>query len=247
MTAWLVALAAGVVALIAALFAASRAQAGATAARELSQLREELEATRGKATKRSDLDKRRDEELAELRRRLEKTKRRASQARDDERQESERIRDLDEKVRLAQADARAMRAELQRVEAELARAREAPKPPPRPEPAPAVVVAPPAPVASPPDEALLRRAESAEARVLGLEDALVVARVDAERQRRKVAAQDRLYLAMRGELDAKKERLRAQQEELERLRALRLVLADDLVDPEDAARPGETTEVESAS
>ncbi len=50
--------------------------------------------------------------------------------------------------------------------------------------------------------------------------------------KRKAAAQEKLYVAIRGELDAKKERLRTQQEELERLRALRLVLADDLADPE---------------
>ncbi len=241
MTAWLVALAAGAVALVAALFAASRARTAAAAAHELSKLREVFEATRGKAAKRTDLDRRRDEELAELRRRLEKTKRRASQARDDERQESERIRDLDEKVRLAQADARAMRGELQRALSELARAREAPRPVPRAEPV-AVIAPAPAPAAPPPDEALLRRAEAAEARVLGLEEALVAARIDAERQRRKAAAQDRLYLAMRGELDAKKERLRAQQEEVERLRALRLVLADDLVDPDVVASPSATTE-----
>ena len=37
--------------------------------------------------------------------------------------------------------------------------------------------------------------------------------------------QDALYASLRGELEAKKDRLRTQQEELERLRALEVVLA----------------------
>jgi hypothetical protein len=235
----------GALALVAGLFAASRAQAAAAAGRELESLKAELEATRGRAGKRADGDRKRDEELAELRRRLEKTKRRVSQAREDERQESERIRELEEKVRLAQADARAMHAELQRAEAEIERLREVPRP------KPPVVVAPPPPqpVAKEPtppepprDEALARRAAAAEAGVLALEEQLVAARVDAERQRRKAAAHDRLYVVLRGELDAKKERLRTQQEELERLRALRLVLADDLVDSAATAQVGAASE-----
>jgi DNA repair exonuclease SbcCD ATPase subunit len=231
---WLVAAASLLAALAAGLYAASRAQAISSAKGELAKLREELGATRERVTKRGDGERKRDEELAELRRRLEKTKKRASQAREDGLQESERIRELDEKLRLAQADARGMAAELQRAEAEMERLREAPRPAPRPLPAPAPIVKeapPPAPPAPPSDEALLRRVAHAEERALALEEQLVAARVDAERLRRKAAAQDRLYLAMRGELDAKKERLRTQQEEVERLRALRLVLADDLVEP----------------
>lgn len=212
-------------------FGVLRARASAGAAREIERLRAELEKGRERPAKRGDSDRRRDEELAELRRRLEKTKRRASQARDEGRQESSRIRDLEEKLRLAQADARSMHAELQRAEGEVERLRAAPRP------APAPVAAPP-PVREPapmPDEALVRRVEAAEARALALEEQLLLARVDGERQRRRIAAQDRLYVAIRGELDAKKERLRAQQEELERLRALRVVLAADAAQSPDPA------------
>jgi hypothetical protein len=238
MASWLVAVAGALAALVAGVYAASRRQALSSAMHDLATLREELDAAREQTSKRADSGRKRDEELAELRRRLEKTKKRATQAREDERQESTRIRELDEKLRLAQADARSAQSELQRAEAELGRLREGPRAAPKLEaPRPTPKPAPPAPpsagsdAAPPPDEALRRRVESAEARALALEEQLVAARVDAERQRRKVAAQDRLYLAIRGELDAKKERLRAQQEELERLRALRLVLADDLAEP----------------
>ena len=216
-------LAACVVTLSGVLYGASRGRVAAAATRELERVRTELDGVHARATKRGESERRRDEEVAELRRRLEKTKRRASQMRGDERQESARIRELEEKARLAQADARAMRAALERAQAEAERLRAAPRPPPAPVPAPSPAREP----APAPDEALVRRAETAEARALTLEEQLVTARVDAERQRRKVAAQDRLYVALRGELDAKKERLRTQQEELERLRALRVVLAGD--------------------
>jgi chromosome segregation ATPase len=46
----------------------------------------------------------------------------------------------------------------------------------------------------------------------------------AERLRHKAKTQDTLYVSMRSELDAKKDRLRSQQEELERLRAMQVVV-----------------------
>lgn len=228
MVAWILAAVAAIAAIGALLVATSRSRALGAANEELTRLREELEKAQQRVSRRSDAERRRDEELAELRRRLEKTKKRASQARDGERQESERIRELAEKLRLAEADTRAMRGEVQRLEAALEAQRGEARPPPKPAPpAPA-----PAPAEPPPptDDALQKRA--AEARALALEEQLVAARVDVERMKRKAAAQERLYVAIRGELDAKKERLRTQQEELERLRALRLVLADDLAEPE---------------
>lgn len=214
-----------------AIFAASKGQALAAVRAELEGAREELEASREKTAKKGEAERRRDEELAELRRRLEKTKRRAGQVREEERQESERIRALEEQLRLAQADLKSHRGELQRLEAALAEAqRQAERRPPPPPPA-RELPPPPKPEAPPADETLVRRAEHAEARALGLEEALVAARIDVERLRRRAAAQEKLYAALRGELDAKKERLRTQQEELERLRALRAVLADDLEEP----------------
>lgn len=235
MLSWIVAGIAATGAIAGLAFGMARARAAADASRALQALTTELDALRTRSEKRTDSDRRRDEELAELRRRLEKTKKRVSQAREDERQESSRIRELEEKLRLAQADSRSMRSDLQQAETEIARLREAPRPkaPPPPPPAPAPAAAP----EPPRDEELVRRAEEANSRVRALEEQLVAARVDAERQRRKVAAHERLYVALRGELGAKKERLRTQQEELERLRALRLVLAEHLAEPGGAESP----------
>lgn len=211
-------------------FAVARGRLAATLRSELDHSRAELEATRERTSRKGDAERRRDEELAELRRRLEKAKRRAGQVRSEEKQESERLRALEDQLRLAQADLRVQRDEIGRLEVELGRARRPAGPPP-----PMPVAPDPAPESKPDAElreALSKRAEAAEARALGLEDALVRARTDIERLRRRAGAQEKLYAALRGELDAKKERLRTQQEELERLRALRLVLADDLREPE---------------
>jgi hypothetical protein len=49
-----------------------------------------------------------------------------------------------------------------------------------------------------------------------------------EKLRTKVRTQDQLYLVMRGELEAKKDRLRTQQEELERLQAFKVAVIDPL-------------------
>ena len=49
-----------------------------------------------------------------------------------------------------------------------------------------------------------------------------------KRLRGKAITQDKLYASMRLELEAKKDRLVTQQEELERLRALRVALMESL-------------------
>ena len=91
------------------------------------------------------------------------------------------------------------------------------------------------PVAAPPPPELTARVEELRGRVTQLEGELGGARVEAERWQAKVRTQDKLYLAIRGELAAKKDRLRAQQEELERLRALRVTWASG--EAEAAASP----------
>ena len=58
--------------------------------------------------------------------------------------------------------------------------------------------------------------------------------------KRKVETQELLYVSMRSELDAKKDRLRTQQEELERLMALKAILHEgDGSDPVDVPDSGE--------
>ena len=48
-----------------------------------------------------------------------------------------------------------------------------------------------------------------------------------QRLREKLDTQQQLYVASRGELEAKKDRLRTQTEEVERLRALSVVVRDE--------------------
>lgn len=79
-------------------------------------------------------------------------------------------------------------------------------------------------------EKLEARVEAAEAlagkaRAESIDHAKTVARL-----KRKLSTQELLYVSMRSELDAKKDRLRTQQEEVERLRALRVAM----LDPEDS-------------
>ena len=58
-----------------------------------------------------------------------------------------------------------------------------------------------------------------------------------KRQQGKALTQDKLYASMRLELEAKKDRLGAQQEELERLRALRVALVEPEPEPEAEPEP----------
>jgi chromosome segregation ATPase len=73
-------------------------------------------------------------------------------------------------------------------------------------------------------EALQQRAARLETELGGLRGELEKARKDAARLREKNKTQDQLYVSIRGELQAKKDRLRTQTEELERIRALKVVL-----------------------
>ena len=67
--------------------------------------------------------------------------------------------------------------------------------------------------------------EAAEKALKRKADQLAKTDHDLQRMRKRVRNQDMLYTSIRSELDAKKDRLRTQQEELERLRALEVVLA----------------------
>ncbi len=71
-------------------------------------------------------------------------------------------------------------------------------------------------------------AELAEAgeRLVKLENELQLAHQMQARARKRMANQDQLYAALRGELEAKKDRLRTQQEQLQRLQALKVAVLD---------------------
>ncbi len=71
-------------------------------------------------------------------------------------------------------------------------------------------------------------AELAEAgeRLVKLENELQLAHQTQARARKRMANQDQLYAALRGELEAKKDRLRTQEEQLQRLQALKVAVLD---------------------
>ena len=73
-------------------------------------------------------------------------------------------------------------------------------------------------------EALQQRAAHLESELGELRGELEKTRKDTSRLREKNKTQEQLYVSIRGELQAKKDRLRTQTEELERIRALKVVL-----------------------
>jgi len=76
-------------------------------------------------------------------------------------------------------------------------------------------------------QALEQRIESAGFEQSRLRKDLAGAHANEKRLREKLDTQQQLYVAIRGELEAKKDRLRTQNEEIERLRALRVAVAVD--------------------
>ncbi len=190
---------------------------------ELEAALAELEAVQRKLRAVTEERRKRSEELVRLRRKLERRGR-----------EGETTRP--EPGGTARAELESLRAELRRrdarldeLETELAGTRRALeralaerlRPPEEPggEAAPAERIA-----------ELERRAEAAERE-------LEEAREQVERLRRRIRNQEVLYTSVRSELEVKKDRLRAQQEEIERLRALRVVLGAVEQEPS-GAEPG---------
>lgn len=197
---------------------------------EAEKLQAELHAARKQLEKASARQRHSGDELAELRRRLEKTRRRAAQVQTQSAGRGpspSRLQGLEEELEQTRQARDAAREEVQGLSAELSRLRAERAAQPAPsEPAPEPIPEPPA--ESEVIAALQERAEAAEASVGALEKELASASHATDRLRNKVKTQESLYLAMRGELEAKKDRLRRQQEELERLRAFKVAVVDPL-------------------
>lgn len=88
--------------------------------------------------------------------------------------------------------------------------------------------APAAPVPVAEAELELVRAELAEnrERVTKLDDALRVAKETAERIRKRMNTQEQLYASVRAELEVKKDRLRTQEEQIQRLEAFKVAVSE---------------------
>ncbi|HTO55967.1 MAG TPA: hypothetical protein VMR50_21465 [Myxococcota bacterium] len=231
------------------LFAAALAAAGVAFVRLRSAEAARLDAQGALAEKSADLEttekrleqraaelRARGEEISELRKKFDKLKRRAGDEREEEKSAPARIRGLETDLAAERADSRAARdeivrlhgelervgAEQARVSAELARATQK------------LAAVTPLADASQLD-ALRSRAESADARREQLAAQLDGAQRDAAKYKGRWETLDKTYIVLRGELELKKDELRNLRAEVERLRALEVVL----VEPE--PRAGEAT------
>ncbi|MEX2208339.1 MAG: hypothetical protein WEF50_19130 [Myxococcota bacterium] len=200
--------------------AALRSELDASAG-ELEALQKRVEHTRTELRSRG-------EELAELRKKHDKLKKRAGDTLEEEKALPARIRTLEAELAAERVDSRAARdeivrlhGELERTAAELAR-----------EQARAAQLVP--PTDRDELEALARRASDADARRERLAAELETARHDVAKYRGRWETLDKAYVILRGELELKKDEVRAQRVELERLRTLEVVL--------NAPEPGAATE-----
>jgi chromosome segregation ATPase len=222
---------------------------------ETEKLLGELKSTREQMERASTKQRRSTDEAVELRKKLEKVKRRAAGGRgagasagtpdqvlslEGDLEDARQARDA------AREESLALSRELSRMRAEHASQSEVGDEKPAPLLDNAAI------------ELLQARVDELE-RTRGAVDAeLAKANDQVERMRHKAKTQDTLYVSMRSELDAKKDRLRGQQEELERLRAMRVVVgavevsapdagATSSSAPESARESAPTSETEAAS
>ena len=192
---------------------------------ELAAAREELTARLARETQ---ARKKQSDELADLRKRADKARKRSARA---ERGGADlplgtaaRVSDLEAQVERTErerdrsrAEREQLAAQIQQLEARLAAASR---------PAPTVA----SPVAAPSGSAgstdLGASLAEANERARKLEDALESAKQVELRMRKRMSNQEQLYASMRAELDVKKDRLRAQEERIQRLEALAVVVQD---------------------
>ena len=194
---------------------------------DLAKTRANADRLGAELTKESRARRRLSEELAGLRKRADKTKRRQQKTEDQPLGTSARIRDHEaevERIRLELGRSESERDTLAQSVAALERdlavsaSALAQANAPRPEP-----------VATPAEEALDEsRGELASTleRLSKMQNELELARQTEARMRKKMGTQEVLYASMRAELDVKKDRLRTQEEQLQRLQALKVTVID---------------------
>jgi chromosome segregation ATPase len=201
-------------------------------------LQEQLEASERRFEERAKAQRKRGEEIAELKKKLEKARKRAAAAHHERSDDSSRLQELEGALARAEAERLKAQRQVDALRAELERRPTAP----RPAAAPAAPVPPvaPEPSPSPGAQALVERAEKAEARLKDIETELRQSRKEVERHKRRASSLDIAYVAQHGELEVKKDRLKTQQEELERLRAMRVTLG--AAEPESPSAEPEHTD-----
>jgi DNA repair exonuclease SbcCD ATPase subunit len=219
------------------------------------KLEGELRASREQRERESAKLRRKSDELADLRKRHDKLRKRKDGAdarsggqpassgavSDRELEEARQARDR------AREEAAAATRELEELRVAHAEALASAKPPPD---------------ALSPDEAekLRNEVSAAHESVASAQESVKTARADTEaaermvqRLRKRLQAQETAYVSLRGELEAKKDRLATQNEELERLRALKVTWVDaggesgDAAGLDDATDSGATAATDEAS
>ena len=199
----------------------------------------ELESTQKRLDQRVAELRARGEELSDLRKKHDKLKRRAGDDREEEKSAPARIRALEAELAAEKGDSRAARDEIVRLHAEVERATaESARAAAELERASARV-AELAPLADRSAlDGLVERAQAAEAKLAKGGAELEAARRDAAKYKGRWETLDKAYIVLRGELELKKDETRAQRVELERLRALEVVLVEPA--PTSAPRTEET-------
>jgi chromosome segregation ATPase len=206
-----------------------RAQAAERARAALDAEREQLAGERDALEKRVEHAKAearaRGEELAELRKKHDKLRKRAGETHEEEKTLPARVKALEAELAAEKADARSARDEIVRLNGELERAnaeRARAQAELERERARSAELAPLADRGA--HEALEKRVHEAEAKLVARAAELESALRDAAKYKGRWETLDKAYVILRGELELKKDEARAQRVELERLRALEVVL-----------------------
>lgn len=203
-----------------------------TASASLEQVTAERETLSMQLARETTARKKQAEELAALRKKNDKARRREAKAgkggADRAVGTAARLADLEEQLARAERardrgrrEREQLAAEIARLEAQLATARERPAAPATPPP---LVETPPVPNAAR-DEALAEVASLRE-QLAKANEALEQAKLTEARMRKRMSNQEQLYASVRAELDVKKDRLRAQEERIQRLEALQVAIRD---------------------
>ena len=196
------------------------------------KLEEERADLSNRLARESSARKKQSEELATLRKRADKAKKRNARvekgAQDLPLGTASRVADLDAQIVRAERERDQRRTECEELGRQVAdleaRLEVALRPTPIEPPTAAAeeIQA----VGAATSEALDRqRAESAR-QVKVMEEALAESREAQARMRKRMANQEQLYASVRSELEVKKDRLRTQEEQIQRLQALEVVVAD---------------------
>lgn len=204
-----------------------RAEARATASEaDAESLRTEREALTERLRRERQARTQQGEELSALRKRVDKAKKRSARAEKGAAAlplgTAARVSDLEAQVERVERERDRSRAEREQLAAQVVALETRLEVARRPAQA-AVPVPVPQPEVSDEGSALAEATE----RIGKLESELAVAKQSEVRMRKRMANQEQLYASIRAELDVKKDRLRAQEEKIQRLEALSAAVRAD--------------------